>query len=269
MPLEFADTHCHLDQLGDSALEEAAGVGVTTVVAVAQEAGSMRAVLELARRFPGRVLPGLGIHPCTVTERGLDALTVDLALLAEHAPEAAVIGETGLDHKWATNAEQQAEQMHVLECHFDIAERHAKPVNLHSRRCLRQTLEHAITFHRETGLAAQMHWFTESTKLVHICNDEGIFVSAGPAILTNDQAAAVAGEIAADLLLLESDAPVPVGGVPGHPRRVREVAEKLARLRGVSLETLAEQLGRNLRRYLGPQGATDYGRAARPQRSVR
>ncbi len=252
MPAEFADTHCHLDQLGSGAVAEAAAVGVTTIVAVSQESGSMRAVLDLGQRFPGRVLPGLGIHPCTVTDRGLDALTADLALLAERAPEAAVIGETGLDHKWATSAEQQAEQVHVLECHFDIAAQHRKPVNLHSRRCLRQTLEHAISFRRQTGLAAQMHWFTESSKLVRICNDEGIFVSAGPSVLSSSQAADVAGEIADDLLLLESDAPVPVGGVPGHPRRVREVAEKLARLRGLSLENLAEQLERNLRRYLGP-----------------
>ena len=251
MSLEFADTHCHLDQLGDSALDEAADVGVTTVVAVAQEAGSMRAVLDLAQRFPGRVLPGLGIHPCTVTDRGLQALAPDLALLAQAAATATVIGETGLDHKWAVSTNQQAEQVRALEYHFEIAERHARPVNLHSRRCLRQTLEHAVTFHRETGLAAQMHWFTESRKLVHRCNDEGIFVSAGPTVLTNDQAAAVACEVADDLLLLESDAPVPVGGIPGHPRRVREVAEKLADLRGVPLEILADQLRGNLRLFLG------------------
>ncbi|HJP29898.1 MAG TPA: TatD family hydrolase [Candidatus Latescibacteria bacterium] len=250
MPLEFTDSHCHLDQLDDSSIDTAAGVGVTTIVAVAQEADSMRAVLDLGRRFPGRVLPGLGIHPCTVTDRGADALAPDLALLRERAAEAAVIGETGLDHKWATTAPQQAEQEHLLDVHFEIAESHGKPVNLHSRRCLRQTLERAVDFHRRTGLAAQMHWFTESRKLIRISNDEGIYVSAGPTVLMNEQAAAAACEVADDLLLLESDAPVPVGGVPGHPRRVRDVAEKLAALRGVALETLAEQLADNLRHYL-------------------
>jgi TatD DNase family protein len=249
--LEFADTHCHLDQLPAAAIEEAADAGVTTIVAVSQEAGSMRASLDLAKRFPHRVLPGLGIHPCTVTARGLQDLAPDMALLARSASQAAVIGETGLDHKWAVTAQQQAEQLSVLEQHFEIAETHARPVNLHSRRCLRQTLERAIAFHRQTGLGAQMHWFTESRKLVRICNDEGIFVSAGPAVLHNEQAAATACEIADDLLLLESDAPVPVGGIPGHPARVHEVAVKLADCRGVSLEILAEQLRANLSRYIG------------------
>ena len=95
-----------------------------------------------------------------------------------------------------------------------------------------------------------MHWFTQSKKLIRICNDEGIYVSAGPTVLGDEHAAAAACEVADDLLLLESDAPVPVGGLPGHPRRVREVAEKLAGLRGVALEALAAQLAKNLRRYL-------------------
>ncbi|MFP6592175.1 MAG: TatD family hydrolase [Candidatus Latescibacterota bacterium] len=250
MPIELSDTHCHLEQLDAGALDEAAAAGVTTIVAVAQDAGSMRAVLDLASRFPGRVLPGLGIHPCTVTDRGLEALAPDLTLLTERAADAAVIGETGLDHKWAVSAAQQAEQERLLERHFEIAESHRKPVNLHSRRCLRRTLERAIAFHRATGLAAQMHWFTESKKLIRICNDEDIFVSAGPTVVGDEQAAAAACEIADDLLLLESDAPVSVGGRPGHPRRVREVAEKLAVLRGVTLEALAAQLASNLRRYL-------------------
>lgn len=249
----LTDTHCHLDQLGDDVLQQAAAAGVTTVVAVSQDADSMRSVLELSARWPGQVLAGLGIHPCTVTDRGLEALAPDLALLAECAPNVAVIGETGLDHKWATSAEQQQEQARALEHHFDVAARCGKPVNLHSRRCLRQTLERGISFHRDTGLGVQMHWFTESKKLVRICNDEGIYVSAGPTVLTNEQAATTACEVADELLLLESDAPVPVGGVAGHPQRVREVAVKLAGLRGVSLQTLAAQLATNLRNYLGPR----------------
>lgn len=253
--MNFADTHCHLDQLPESALDEAAAVGVTTVVAVAQDATSMRASVDLATRHPDRVLAGVGIHPCVVTDRGFDALAQDFDLLEQHAANVAVIGETGLDHKWATSEQQQADQETALERHFDIAARHGKPVNLHSRRCLRQTLERAVDFRRQTGLAAQMHWFTQSKKLIRICNDEGIYVSAGPTVLTDDQACEVAALVAPELLLLESDAPVPVGGVPGHPRRVREVAEKLASVRGVALEDLAGQLAANLRRFLGSTAA--------------
>lgn len=253
MALSLTDSHCHLDQLGPPGpvLAAAAEAGVERLVAVAQDAGSMEAVLDLAGRFPGRVLAGLGVHPVEVTRRGLAPIQPDLELLDARLGEAAVVGETGLDHKWAATPEQQDEQARALERHFELAARHRKPVNLHSRRCPRQVMEAAAAFHRETGLNAQLHWFTHSKKLVRICNDEGLFVSVGPAAVSDPAAAAVACEIDDDLLLLETDAPVPVGGVPGHPRRVREVAEELARLKGVGVEDLGEHLERNWTRFLG------------------
>jgi TatD DNase family protein len=61
----------------------------------------------------------------------------------------------------------------------------------------------------------------------------------------------VALVVADDLLLLESDAPVAVSGVPGTPARVREVAETLARLKGISVPELAAQTTANLARFLG------------------
>ena len=72
---------------------------------------------------------------------------------------------------------QKALQEEMLEKQFEIAARNGKPVNLHSRRGLRQVMERAVAYHRETGLNAQLHWFTQSRKLVRICNEEGIYVS--------------------------------------------------------------------------------------------
>ena len=253
MALSLTDSHCHLDQfdLPESALEEAAEAGVDRLVAVAQDAASMEAVLDLAGRFPGRVIPGLGVHPVEVTRRGLAGVEPDLELLAARLAEAAVVGETGLDHKWAVTPDQQAEQTRALERHFELAHGHRKPVNLHSRRCPRQVMEAAAAFHRDTGLNAQLHWFTHSKKLVRICNDEGLFISVGPSVISDPAAAGVAREIDDDLILLETDAPVPVGGAAGHPRRAREVAEELARLKGVDIDELAGRLERNRIRYLG------------------
>ena len=99
--------------------------------------------------------------------------------------------------------------------------------------------------------AAQLHWFTHSKKLVRICNEEGIYVSVGPTAIHDEQTQGVACEIDRELLLLETDAPVPIGGVQGHPARVRAVAEKLAELRGLEMEELAALTAANAERYLG------------------
>ena len=232
-------------------LDEAAAAGVTQVVAMGQDRASMAAALDFKRRFPARVLAGLGVHPVNVTQRPPEQIETDLEYMAAHVAEADVVGETGLDHKWATDAAQQTRQDQILSRQLELAERFRLPVNLHSRRCLRQVMERAIDYTCATGLGAQLHWFTHSRKLVRQTNEAGVYVSVGPSVLDDEQVQAVALEIAAELLLVETDAPVQIGGQPGHPRRAREVAEKLAVLRGVSLEDLAALTAANHRRYLG------------------
>ena len=61
----------------------------------------------------------------------------------------------------------------------------------------------------------------------------------------------VAATVADNLLLLETAAPVPIGGQPGHPSLTRRVAEKLAGVKGVSFEEIAEVTSANFSRYIG------------------
>ena len=104
-----------------------------------------------------------------------------------------------------------------------------------------------MEFRRRTKLNAQLHWFTQSKKLVRICRAERIYVSVGPSVLCDPQTQAVVAEIDRELLLLETDAPVPIGGSAGHPARVAAVAAKLAELIGFT----EEEATANWARYLG------------------
>ena len=181
----LVDSHCHLDQFADAdaVLAAAAQAGVEQVVAVSESASSMRTVLALKQRHPDQVLAGLGLHPAWITQAADAEIADALAYLTAHLPEADVLGEVGLDYKWAVSPEQQAQQQDVLAQQFDLAAQCGKPVNLHSRRAQRQTLERAVEFRRHTQLNAQLHWFTQSKKLVRICRAERIYVSVGPSVL--------------------------------------------------------------------------------------
>lgn len=249
----LVDCHCHLEQLPDAtiALAEAASRGVERVVAVSEDPDSIRAVLALRERFPDRVVAGLGLHPAWVVQRSPSEVTQALAGLEAAADRAEVISEIGLDHKWADTAPLQLAQEEALAAQLDLAERRRLPVSLHSRRCPRQVLERAVAFHRRTGQQAHLHWFTHSEKLIRLANEEGLFVSVGPTVLDHPPTQRVALAVADDLLLLESDAPVAVSGVPGHPARVRDVIEALARLKGISVPALAALTTANLARFLG------------------
>ena len=211
----------------------------------------MHRVLELKARFPQAVKAALGLHPTRVVEQTRDQIDQALDFLSDRLPEADELGEIGLDYKWADTPQLQQQQHDVLERQLEIGQRCNKPACFHSRRSQRQVMERAVAYHRETGLNAQLHWFTQSKKLVRLCNAAGVYISVGPTVLVDEQTQAVALEIADALLLLETDAPVRIGDYPGHPQTVRAVAEKMAQLKGCCWEEVAVRSTENYRRYLG------------------
>ena len=253
----LVDSHCHLSQFHNpvEVLEQAAVHGVNEVMALSEDLESMRAVIALRGMLEPATRPavryGLGLHPVWIVEQPKAAVEQAFDFLAEYLTAADVLGEVGLDHKWARTPEAQQWQAEMLERQLALAAACGKPINLHSRRCLRQVMDAAIAFKERTGLNAQLHWFTQSKKLVRLCNAAGVYISVGPTVLVDEQTQAVALEIADALLLLETDAPVRIGDYPGHPQTVRAVAEKIAQLKGCCWEEVAVCSTENYRRYLG------------------
>lgn len=99
-----------------------------------------------------------------------------------------------------------------------------------------------------------LHCFTEDWEMARSALDLGFYISlSGIVTFRNaDALREVARQVPADRLLVETDspylAPIPHRGKPNLPEYVRDVAEFLATLRGVSLETLAEQTTANFHR---------------------
>ncbi|MBF3273418.1 hydrolase TatD, partial [Pseudomonas aeruginosa] len=126
------------------------------------------------------------------------------------------------------------------------------PVIVHTREARADTL----ALLREAALpqAGVLHCFTEDWEMARSALDLGFYISlSGIVTFRNaDALREVARQVPADRLLVETDspylAPIPHRGKPNLPEYVRDVAEFLATLRGVSLETLAEQTTANFHR---------------------
>lgn len=249
----MTDSHCHLEQLEDplAALQQAAEAGVQRVVSVAEELASCRRSLALKRLYPDRVLAGIGLHPMLICDMPSEQLEACLDFVETHLSEADQLGEVGLDFKFARAPEQQQLQRDVLERQLAAAAAAGRAVNLHSRWALRQTLEVAVEYSRTTGLGAQMHWFTQSKKLVRLANRERVYVSVGPRLLFSPEAREVAATIDPDLLLLETDSPVPFDGEPATPALVARVAKTVAELWQTSVEEVDRRTEANFERFLG------------------
>jgi len=101
--------------------------------------------------------------------------------------------------------------------------------------------------------AGVLHCFTEDWEMAKAALDLGFYISlSGIVTFRNaDALRDVARQVPADRLLVETDspylAPIPHRGKANLPQYVREVAEFLAQLRGVSFEQLAEQTTANFR----------------------
>ena len=81
--------------------------------------------------------------------------------------------------------------------------------------------------------------------------EAGIFISVGPAVLHRSETQEVVKTIADDLLLLETDSPVPFGDERSEPAWITRVAQRVAEVRDVDFETIERQTEVNFERYLG------------------
>jgi len=103
----------------------------------------------------------------------------------------------------------------------------------------------------EWGVPALLHWFTHSAKLVRLaCQAPDVYISAGPAVLFNPASMKVAAAIALDRLLVETDAPVPFGGLPATPSWIPRIVRAVAGARGMVEHELVVLLDENLDRFL-------------------
>lgn len=249
------DSHCHLDRLDlvahggslDAALDAARAAGVGHFLCIGVSADNAATVKGLAERYAD-VDCSVGVHPLDLEPGAAPALDWLLGELAH--PKVVAIGETGLDYHY--EPESAGLQQASFRLHLEAARITGKPVIVHTREARADTL----ALLREAALpqAGVLHCFTEDWEMARAALDIGFYISlSGIVTFRNAEALReVARQVPADRLLVETDspylAPVPHRGKPNLPQYVREVAEYLAVLRGVSYETLAEQTSSNFKR---------------------
>lgn len=258
------DSHCHLDRLDlaahggslDAALDAARAVGVGHFLCIGVSADNAATVKGLAERYAD-VDCSVGVHPLDLDPGAEPALDWLLGELAH--PKVVAIGETGLDYHYEPKS--AALQQASFRLHLEAARITGKPVIVHTREARSDTL----ALLREAALpqAGVLHCFTEDWEMAKAALDIGFYISLSGIITFRNAEALreVARQVPADRLLVETDspylAPVPHRGKPNLPQYVREVAEYLAVLRGVSYETLAEQTSSNFKRLFPLAGVAD------------
>jgi TatD DNase family protein len=269
------DSHCHLDfpdfasEL-DDVVARARAAGIAHLVTISTRVRRFAGVLAVAERFP-EVYCSIGTHPHYAHEE-LDVTTADLVAHTQH-PKVVALGEAGLDYHYDRSPRDAQER--GLRAHIAAARETGLPLVIHSREADADT---ARILEEETGqgaFPAVLHCFTGGADLARRAIALGLSISfTGILTFKNSTALrAIAAELPADRILVETDAPylapLPFRGKRNEPAYVVETAKVLAETRGVLLDEIAHQTSENFFRLFGkvprPAGADAFAhRPARP-----
>ncbi len=254
----LVDSHCHLDahylpQGPEEVLARARAAGVTgfVCVGVGSDLGPMQHAVDLARRRDD-VLAVVGIHPHEASSFN-ESLLAQVVDLARH-PQVIAVGEIGLDYHYDFSPRPQ--QQAVFRRLVQAARALRKPVVIHTREARDDTLR----ILREEGareVGGVFHCFSEDAAFARTALDLGFDISFS-GIVTFPKATdlhEVARMVPADRYLVETDspylAPVPHRGRKCEPAYVVHTARRLAELRGVTLEQVAQESTSTFRRRFG------------------
>ncbi|WP_100183352.1 TatD family hydrolase [Candidatus Nitrosotenuis aquarius] len=245
------DAHIHLS---DPEYESEIGliinsmhqIGVKTC-AVSMDVQSSNVTLELAKKS-NHVLPFIGIHP----EKASDDLDSMVSLIEQNAKVISGIGEIGLDKTYTKNDNEFARQKQVFTKLLDLAEKHHKPVSVHSRATLDEIFQ-IIPSYKIPGFL--LHWFAGSKKQLRQAMDLGCYVSYGPVSVYSQDKQVLISLTNKDRILVETDGPVRFSRCfdmkSAHPSFIPSVVFCISKILGMSYGEAEEMLEANSKQYLG------------------
>ena len=251
----FFDTHAHLDYPDytvdlPQVLERARAAGIERIISIGTDLESSRRAVRLSEQHP-MVFAAIGWHPSYVTNAPED-VRPGFRELASH-PKVVAIGETGLDYHHlpgiehggdpADNETYQRRQAELFRQQLELAAEFGLNCVIHQRDALEDTLAQMQPF--AARVRGVFHCFVDNPAAMQRILAMGSLVSF-TGIVSFKNAASVRETVAAtplDKFMLETDcpylAPMPYRGKRCEPGYVKEIADVVAGVKGVSLDELS------------------------------
>ncbi len=247
----LVDSHCHLDFPDfaddlDGIVARAGAAGIERIVTISTRVRRLDALLAIAGKYP-QVYCSVGTHPHQADEE--DGIPADeLVTLTKH-PKVVALGEAGLDYFYQHGSRQAQER--GFRTHIAAARATGLPLVIHTREAdedCERILEDEIA---RGPVRAVLHCYTGGRELAMKAIELGLSISF-TGIVTfkkSDALRALAAELPADRIMVETDAPYlapgKFRGKRNEPAYVVEVAKVLAEARGVTLEDISRQTTEN------------------------
>ncbi len=265
--MKLVDVHCHINherlknQL-DEVIERAKKAGVQSIVVSGVNPAANREVLELARKYP-IIKASLGIYPIDALglsegETGLPAqkgkidLDEEFKFIEENLAEVVAIGEVGMDFYWADKDKTYDKQANNFRKIIQFAIKVQKPIVIHSRKAEEECLD--ILEEEVNGkIPVILHCFSGRKSLMTRAIQLGYYFSIPPLICTASNFQTLVKKAPLSQLLTETDAPwlSPFKGKVNEPAYVIEAIKKIADVKGLTVEEVADAVWKNYERIFG------------------
>src|SRR3954467_5954145 len=245
------DSHCHLDfpdfaaEL-DEVVGRATALGVARLVTISTRVKRHKELIDIVERFPS-VYCSVGTHPHHAQEEP-DIGTKQLVAHTRH-PKVVAIGEAGLDYHYDNSPRDLQEKS--FRAHIAAARETGLPLVIHAREADDDVAKILTEETAKGAFPAVLHCFTGGRDLAFTGIELGLHVSF-TGILTykkTDELRAIARDLPADRILVETDAPyLAPGKFRGkrcEPAYVTETARVLAETRGVPPDEIARHTTEN------------------------
>ncbi len=255
------DGHCHLthERWGENLeaeLAEARRLGFGFFMQGGVEPAEWARQEELASRYPGQIGLCFGLHPYFVAEHSSGECHLALDELAKKLHGVMALGELGLDFRPHIVKDSRALQIEIFEEQLELARMADKPCVFHFVQCFSE----AILCLNEFGVpprSGMVHSFTGSWDKAQKFLERGLTLSIGGGLLQpkNQRLETVIREMPLEKLLLETDSPdqAPPNwpGAANSPRSLLWVAERVSRLRKISVQEVLLLNTANFKRLFG------------------
>lgn len=250
------DTHAHFDSRQfnedrEELLASLPGQGVSLIVNPGCDIPTSQKAVELAEQFPF-VYAAVGFHPEELENAQLSDLE-EIRRLAAHEKVVA-IGEIGLDYYWVKDEDGRKKEQEFFRAQLALAEELNLPVIVHDREAHGDTLAIVKEFPHVRGV---FHCYSGSVEMAQELVKMGWMISF-TGVLTYHNArksVEVAEAVPMEHLMIETDspymAPVPHRGKRNHSVLVLHVCEKLAEIKGLTVEECAKLTLQNGCRFFG------------------
>ena len=242
----FIDTHMHIgEDFGiepDKYVENAQNNNVKVLIASFCEKDDLSLSTKYVDKYDC-LYAAVGFHP-EVINKIVQKDYLDLEEYVKNNKKIVAIGEIGLDYYW--DKEQKEEQKEAFRKQLELAVKLNVPVVIHTRDAIEDTYQ----ILKDYPVRGVLHCFSGSYEMAKKFIDFGFLLGIGGVVtFTNSNLYKVIEKVSLDSIVLETDSPylspVPKRGTTNESANIPIIAEKIASIKGVSVEEVALKTSKN------------------------